>query len=135
MATKICVGGFISRENKFLFGKRSPEKDWAAGLWDIPGGKALKNENPLFTLRREVKEETGLRVRDAELLTIMNITANKNVIFTYHIYMITSYKGKAENLSHEHTVLRWFIREELNSISLALPQYLTLLDNWIITSK
>ncbi len=68
MPVKICAGGFILGENKILFGKRSPEKDWATGLWDIPGGKALKNENPIFTLHRELKEETGIRVKNAALL-------------------------------------------------------------------
>ena len=38
------------------------------GTWGLRGGRVEKGESPRRALRREVKEETGLRMRDAELV-------------------------------------------------------------------
>ncbi|MEO8416157.1 MAG: NUDIX domain-containing protein [Ginsengibacter sp.] len=132
----ICAGGFLVKKNKFLFGKRSKKKIWAAGMWDIVGGKSLKNENPLHTLNREVQEETGVNVLDAELMTTMNIYDEKDGgFFTYHIYMITQWQNKPVNLTKEHTELRWFTRDEIGKLNIALPEYVPLIDKWITNSK
>lgn len=45
-------------------------------MWDIPGGKVEENENPEFTVRREMQEELGiLDLGDIDLFKI--ITAEK----------------------------------------------------------
>jgi len=129
MQQVICAGGIIvNKKGKFLLGKRSEKKEWAPGLWDIPGGHALKEEHPLLTLRREIKEETSISIRNARLLVTMDVPDKADTFFTYHIYVVTAYKGKPYNRSKEHTKLQWFTREELNSLSIALPVYLPLID-------
>ena len=129
----VCAGGFLVRKNKFLFGKRSKKKDWAPGLWDIVGGHALKNEHPLFTLQRETFEETGVQVLNAELLTTAAVVNRDNgePLFHYYIYMVTHHKGKAFNKTKEHTRLKWFTRAELDKLSVALSEYLPLIDEWL----
>jgi 8-oxo-dGTP diphosphatase len=134
---EVCAGGFLVRKNKFLFGKRSKDKDWAPGFWDIVGGRSLKNEHPLISLQRETFEETGVRVINAELLTTADVFKHDTgeVLFKYHIYMVTNFKGKVANKTKEHTKLKWFSREELGKLPLALPEYLTLIDEWIERKK
>lgn len=131
---KIYAGGFLFKKNRFLFGKRSNKKDWAPGLWDIVGGRSLKNEHPLITLQRETLEKTGITIRAAELMTTADIfkESNGKVLFKHHIYIVTHFKGKPVNCSREYTQLKWFTREELDKIPLALPTYLTLIDEWLI---
>jgi 8-oxo-dGTP pyrophosphatase MutT (NUDIX family) len=128
----ICAGGFLIKKKKFLFGKRSKKKTWAAGMWDIVGGKALKNENPFYTLSREVYEETGVSVLNAELMTTMHIFDESEAgFFIYHIYMITRWRNKPVNRTKEHTKLRWLTRKELEKENIALPEYLLLIDKWM----
>lgn len=132
MKSEICAGGFVIKKNKFLFGKRSGKKTWASKKWDIVGGRSLEGESPLETLKRETYEETGITVLNAVLLTSIEVQDKKqNEYFCYHIYMVTEWKGKASNLTKEHSSLRWFTRRKLRKIKLALKDYLPMIDNWL----
>jgi 8-oxo-dGTP diphosphatase len=136
MGKKVCAGGFLIKKQQFLFGKRANSKSWAPGVWDIPGGKSLKNEHPFLTLKRELSEETGIEVLNADLLLSLDISDDEpGGGFKYYIYMVTEYKGKPINSSEEHTELRWFTRKELNDIEMALPVYLVLIDNWLTSAN
>ena len=55
-----------NEEGKFLVTQRALDKKWAAGGWEMPGGGAKSKESSLDAIKREVKEETGLDVRNAE---------------------------------------------------------------------
>lgn len=136
MKIPVCAGGFLVKKNKFLFGKRSKKKSWAPKSWDIVGGHSLKNEAPLDTLKRETYEEVGVTVLNAQLLKSIDILdEKKNEYFRYHIYMITAWKGKVSNRTNEHTKIRWFSRDQLNSKKIALQDYLPMLDDWLNGDK
>ncbi|MBG9378307.1 NUDIX hydrolase [Panacibacter sp. DH6] len=129
---KICAGGFIMKENRFLFGRRSAKKKWAPGVWDIAGGHAETGEDIYDTLIRETFEETGIIVKNAELLTVTDVwDANNQDYFTYHIYMITAWEGQPANTSDEHTALAWFTLNELYELPLALSFYPMLIEKWM----
>ncbi len=49
-------------DHTFLVTKRSMEKNWAAGSWEVPGGGSLAGETSWDAVCREVKEETGIDV-------------------------------------------------------------------------
>ncbi|MEO6550227.1 MAG: NUDIX hydrolase [Ferruginibacter sp.] len=132
MKKKICAGGFLMKEDKFLFGKRSGTKSWAPGVWDTIGGHAFKNEDVFEALKRESLEEIGIVVHSADLLSVMDVwDKSKNNFFSYYIYMITLWEGEPRNISDEHTEIAWFTRSQLDTISLALQEYPDLIDKWI----
>lgn len=54
--------GVIWRRNKVLLARRHADQ-MLGGLWEFPGGKRLPNESLRRTARREILEETGLKVR------------------------------------------------------------------------
>ena len=47
---------------KLLATKRSNDKKWGAGAWEIPGGSAKAGEDSQTAVLREVAEETGLEI-------------------------------------------------------------------------
>ena len=47
---------------KILATKRSLNKKWAAGAWEIPGGSAKAGENSETAVLREIVEETGIYI-------------------------------------------------------------------------
>ena len=49
-----------------LITKRVMTKAWAPGWWEVSGGGVQAGESSEEAVRREVKEETGLDVRNAE---------------------------------------------------------------------
>ena len=63
----LTVLGVIKRsDGRFLITKRVMTKAWAAGWWEVSGGAAQAGETSKEAVIREVGEETGLDVSNAE---------------------------------------------------------------------
>jgi len=56
------AAGIVWKEGKILIAQRKPD-GLLGGLWEFPGGKWKKGETLAEACRREVKEETGIRVK------------------------------------------------------------------------
>ena len=65
-----------NKEGKYLVTQRALDKKWAAGWWEIPGGGAMAGEDSLTALKREVREETGINLTNA----------NCKVLYSYKNY-------------------------------------------------
>ena len=59
----VVVAAVLDREGRFLIGKRSPHKQSAPGYWCPISGRVEPGETQAEAVVREVREETGLRVR------------------------------------------------------------------------
>lgn len=57
-----------NKEGKYLITRRSFQKKWAAGDWEMPGGGAKSNESSMQAITREVKEETNLDVQNGKIV-------------------------------------------------------------------
>ena len=63
----LTVLGVIRRpDGKFLITQRVMTKAWAPGWWEVSGGAAQAGEESAEAVRREVLEETGVDVADAD---------------------------------------------------------------------
>ena len=63
----LSVLGVIQRpDGKYLITKRAADKAWAPGLWEVSGGAAIAGETSEDAVKREILEETGLDVTNAE---------------------------------------------------------------------
>lgn len=71
----LTVLGVVMRpDGKYLITQRVMTKAWAAGWWEVSGGAAMAGEDSRDAVIREVKEETGLDVSNAE----------GGYVFSYH---------------------------------------------------
>lgn len=90
--------------------------------WDIPGGRIEPEEALHDALRREVLEETGIKLSDEpELLAAQDIFVSA---INLHVVRLTyRLKGQGEVvLSHEHQETRWVLLED--ALTLNLDSYL-----------
>jgi 8-oxo-dGTP pyrophosphatase MutT (NUDIX family) len=101
----ICDG-----KGRFLMGKR---KD--TGKWTCAGGHLEKGELPLEGLAREVKEETGLDIKKADLVTIKYDGDVTGYVFKCEIYgEIDFSKDPDEEFSEMKYVDVWEVRNNLH---------------------
>lgn len=71
----LTVLGVVMRpDGRFLITQRVMTKAWAPGWWEVSGGAAMAGEDSYDAVKREVLEETGLDVTNAE----------GGYVFTYH---------------------------------------------------
>ena len=68
------LGVVATPDGRYLITRRVMDKHWAPGWWEVPGGGVLAGEESFEAVIREVKEETGLDVADAE----------GGYVFSYH---------------------------------------------------
>lgn len=73
-------------------------------LWVLPGGHKEDQESIDQTAVREVLEETGLEIKDVELVAIYSDSDKK---VQKYLYTTSSYHG-TEKLSPETADIKWF---------------------------
>lgn len=90
---EVAITAIIIKDNKFLIIKRSPNKRRFPNKWTVPGGKLetqdylnLPKDTEFYwynilekVLRREVKEEVGLEIKNIEYVTsLATVHADSN---------------------------------------------------------
>ncbi len=65
-ARHLGVYGLVVEDDKVLLVKKA--RGAYTGKYDLPGGSIEHGERPIETLKREFMEETGVEIKDANLL-------------------------------------------------------------------
>ena len=60
------LGVLVRPDGRYLITKRIETKHWAPGWWEVPGGGVRAGESSFAAVRREIFEETGIRVPEEE---------------------------------------------------------------------
>ncbi|MBI4015371.1 MAG: NUDIX domain-containing protein [Candidatus Aenigmarchaeota archaeon] len=60
---RLVATGIIKKGNKVLISLKGSEPRPIRNQWYFPGGNVEAGENPFYSVLREIKEETGLRVK------------------------------------------------------------------------
>lgn len=118
------VKALIIRDNKFLVMHNNGVK---ADLWELPGGRMEFGETAEETLKREIMEETGLKVSPIKLLDTWNLIKVDHQI-TGIIYLCSLEEGEVI-LSEEHDAFKWINANE-ESIDTVYDVFKTRMENW-----
>ena len=111
---RISVKGVVvDSQGRFLLAKNSTDSNHN-GEWELLGGGVEHEEHPIDALKREVFEETGLRITEISRTPIYFITAKKNKDDKYIANIV--YEIRLNSLkfipSEECIELRFFNKEE-----------------------
>jgi 8-oxo-dGTP pyrophosphatase MutT (NUDIX family) len=104
---RVAVNAYLLHFDNFLLLKRVQEPI----IWCPPGGKILKDEDPVQGLRREVIEETGLEIHVFQPVTTWFGYFNKLPLLSID-YLCTC-TSDLVTLSHEHRDYRWLSIDNL----------------------
>ena len=101
----------FNRKGEVLLQKKA--RGFGKGKWNGPGGKINQGEAPEEAARREVKEETTLKIKKIEPQGIIEfVFPHKIESSNYcYVYICRDFSGKPFNTGEGE--LKWFKTEEL----------------------
>jgi 8-oxo-dGTP diphosphatase len=112
----VGLGVIFNTDNKFLIVRRSNNTSWCPGCWALVGGKLEKGETPEQGFIREVREETGIYLKNYKFKKI--IKDNHVVQYLY----ISKVDNDFVDLNDEHTEYRWADIEDIKLLDKKVPQ-------------
>ncbi len=121
---RIAAYGVCRDDGGKLLLARASSRLTLRGRWFLPGGGVQHGENPLESLRREIEEESGLRVSPGPLLDVLSdvrtIPDGTSLHTVRLIYRVESWEGTLRPESDGTTdAVGWFTLDEVRSMPLA----------------
>ena len=104
-----AVRCYLIKDNKVVVTKYK-EGNKKAGYYEIPGGKIEEGEIPEQTVIREMREETGLKIRNLKYKGNM-IIEYPNRIFDFEVFICNECEGKPQDF--EENTSEWIEINEL----------------------
>src|SRR3990167_8353925 len=118
---KVIVKGWIEKNGEFLLAKRGETEKHHSGVWSLPGGNIEEDteENVIEnTLKREIKEETGVEIDEKmELIhtnSFIKTSDNSRVI---NLTFLTHWKSGVAKPLEDTSEIKWLTIKELQSLS------------------
>lgn len=122
----VAVGAVVVDGGDLLMVKRGRAP--ARGSWTLPGGRVEGGESLVDAVRREVREETGLEVKDVEMLGVFEVTGSDHhfVILDHLATPVTRNEPVAGSDADE---ARWIPLAEIASLE-CTPRLVETLTAW-----
>lgn len=110
------VGAVIVNEHDEILCAQRPKNKSLPLMWEFPGGKVEKNEDPVLALKRELLEEMECEIE------VLNKITTTEYEYDFGIVVLTTYYAKVisgEIKLLEHVDKKWLKRSELGNLEFA----------------
>ncbi|AUX73655.1 8-oxo-dGTP diphosphatase MutT [Erwinia pyrifoliae] len=108
---QVAVGIIRNNQQQIFLAQRSASA-YMGNMWEFPGGKIEAGETPEQALKRELMEETGIAVLNAEPYDIVDHTYT-DLRVTLHFFIVDRWQG--EPYGREGQPQRWVAQSQLNA--------------------
>ena len=106
---------YIEKDGKYLMLHRTKKKkDINKDKWLGVGGRFEEGESPEECIVREVKEETGLTLKNYQLRGIVTYISNK--LETEYMYVFTATEFEGNIIECDEGDLEWIEKEKVNTL-------------------
>ncbi|HTW96977.1 MAG TPA: NUDIX domain-containing protein [Candidatus Methylomirabilis sp.] len=111
---KIGTSAFIFKNNHVLLLKRAKDEGVFPEHWELPGGKVEYGERPEDAVAREIREETGLKIKVGFPYGTFSYFLNEihYIDIQYYCYAL----GDEIKLSVEHEKYLWANENDLKDL-------------------
>jgi 8-oxo-dGTP diphosphatase len=120
MKTLFVVAAAIINDNDEVLLAQRPEGKRLAGKWEFPGGKVEENESPEAALARELHEELGITVAQADMEPFWFLSHDYHKEFGFHllmpVYLVRNWKG--DPFPKEHAEIIWELPREMHKLDM-----------------
>jgi NAD+ diphosphatase len=119
----------LDGDGRVLLARRADEP--GKGLWDLPGGFMAEGEEPLETLRRELREEAGVEIEPQEFLGGLPDRYGETGPWTINLYWTARIVSGEPEPSDDVASFEWFERKALPArTGFAFANTVEILDRW-----
>ena len=109
----VSAAALVRSDGRLLLAQR-PKGKAMAGLWEFPGGKVEAGESPQGALARELTEELGVVVAEADMQAFSFAShAYDKFHLLMPVFMIRRWEGETE--AREGQQLAWVSAAEIRS--------------------
>lgn len=108
---EVAVAIMLSHEQKVLTSWRQPHQH-QGGLWEFPGGKREPDETMLDALKREIHEELGVFIEQAEPFFRIDHDYGDKLV-SLDVWLVSQFSGEPSGC--EGQPLRWQTIHELQA--------------------
>jgi 8-oxo-dGTP pyrophosphatase MutT (NUDIX family) len=113
---KIAAHGLIKKGNKYLVTRRAKANDYMPGFWDIPGGTIEFGEKIVDALKREVLEETGLKIKPGKIQSVYGYLSGESRHQFQLVYACVYRSGEVKLNPEEHDKYLWATIPEISKL-------------------
>ena len=107
------VAGLLYRDQQLLACRR--RADGAFPLkWEFPGGKIEAGEEDIAALRRELREELAIEVRQARFICEQDHSYENGPMVSLRFYIVSEFDGEPQNLVFER--ISWLELSDLEGL-------------------
>jgi 8-oxo-dGTP diphosphatase len=113
---RLGCAGIVWRRDGVLLGKRN--KDPNRGLWVLPGGGVAFGESFAETLRRELREETGIEVQVRGVLNVYELISAPNE-HRVIVYLVAHHESGEPVAADDLSEVGFFTADDIRALSRA----------------
>lgn len=113
---------YVKDGDKYLMLHRAADKTILPGVWMAPGGKREFNEGLFDCARREIKEETGLEIKNLKIISHGNGYMSDVETELHFHFLMADLAGGVQHERSPDGELRWVTLEEMLSLDNILAE-------------